>query len=194
MKKVVLIGDSIRLGYEATVKTQLGGLAEIWSPTDNCQHTVNILVNFYTWIQAQQPDILHINAGGWDVRNVIRGQPGNIVPLDHYRANVDRLLALTARHTRAKIIWGTITPVDIPANFNHHAATGHPGRHEGDIEQYNATAIEVARRHGVFINDLYSVVLSAGKSTMLCPDGVHMTDAGYIRLGTAVSSMIRPLL
>lgn len=31
MKRVILIGDSIRMGYEDTVRTELGGLTEIWS-------------------------------------------------------------------------------------------------------------------------------------------------------------------
>ena len=93
MKKLVLIGDSIRMGYEATVRTELAGLADIWTPAENGQHTVNLLLRFYEWVVQQKPDVLHINAGLWDTRNVIRGQPGNIVPLEIYRLNVRRLLA-----------------------------------------------------------------------------------------------------
>ena len=194
MKKVVLIGDSIRLGYEGTVKKELAGQAEVWSPVDNCQHTVNVLLNFWTWIAQQQPDIIHINAGGWDVRNVLRGKPGNLVPLEPYRENVKRLLQLIAQTTQARIIWATITPVDIANNMKHHAATGHPGRTEGDVERYNAAALEVARELGVMINDLHAVVMREGKQNMLCPDGVHMTEQGYEKLGKAVVEKIRGVL
>lgn len=194
MKKVVLLGDSIRLGYESTVKKELAGLAEVWSPTDNGQHTLNLLLNFWSWVQQQQPDILHLNAGLWDVRNVLRGQPDNLVPLDQYRQNLQRLLQLAAQTTRARIIWATTTPVDIAHNMQHHAATGHPGRTEGDVERYNAAALEITTQLGIPVNDLHALVLREGKANMLCPDGVHMTDAGYTLLGHAVAEKIRPLL
>jgi len=35
MKKIVLIGDSIRLGYETYVKEALAGVAEVFSPKEN---------------------------------------------------------------------------------------------------------------------------------------------------------------
>ena len=34
MKKIVLLGDSIRLGYEAYVREALGGVAEFYSPKE----------------------------------------------------------------------------------------------------------------------------------------------------------------
>ena len=37
MKKIVLLGDSIRLGYEAYVREALSGVAEIYAPTENCR-------------------------------------------------------------------------------------------------------------------------------------------------------------
>lgn len=194
MKRVCLIGDSIRMGYEPTVRKELADVAEIFAPTENGQHTVNLLLHFYDWIGQKNPDLVHIAAGAWDVRNVLRGVPGNIVPLEEYRKNVDRLLTLIKQHTHAKIIWALITPMDIPANFKHHEATGHPGRTEGDIERYNAAANEVAKAHNVTINDLYTAVLNEGKAKMVCSDGVHLVPEGYEKLGKIVAQKIRVAL
>lgn len=194
MKRVCLIGDSIRMGYEPTVRKALADVAEVFAPTDNGQHTVNLLLNFYSWVQQKDPDVVHIAAGGWDVRNVIRGVPGNVVPLDHYRQNVARLLSLIKQYTRARTIWATITPMDLAANFASHAATGHPARSEGDIERYNAAAVEVCREQGVAVNDLYDFMKRRDPATLLCPDGVHLHDAGYELLGTVVAGKIRDAL
>jgi lysophospholipase L1-like esterase len=182
MKRVCLIGDSIRQGYEPTVRRELASVADIFAPAENGQHTVNLLLNFYNWIQQKDPDVVHIAAGGWDVRNVVRGEPGNVVPLDHYRQNV------------ARTIWATITPMDMAANFANHAATGHPARTAGDIEQYNAAAVAVCREQGVAVNDLYDVVDGHGPRTLLSPDGVHLDDAGYELLGKLVARKIRETL
>ena len=35
MKAVILIGDSIRMGYQETVREQLGGRAGVWGPAEN---------------------------------------------------------------------------------------------------------------------------------------------------------------
>jgi len=194
MKKVVLIGDSIRMGYQATVRKELDGLADVWSPEPNCQHTVNVLLNFTEWVVKNQPDILHIAAGGWDVRNVLRGVPGNIVPLKHYQENVARLLALSKQVAKDKVIWALITPMNIKQNFDHHAATGHPARTEGDIERYNAAAIEECHKAGVEINDLYHFVETHHPENIRDKDGVHYSEEGYALMGKHVAGIIKKYL
>ncbi|CAN5488990.1 SGNH/GDSL hydrolase family protein [soil metagenome] len=194
MKKIILIGDSIRMGYEATVRAELEGFAEVWAPEPNCQHTVNVLLNFNEWIALRKPDILHIAAGGWDVRNVIRGVPGNVVPLDAYRKNVATLLSLSKQFTKEKVIWANITPIDIAQNFANHAATGHPGRTEGDIALYNAAAIEECRKAGVEVNDLFKLVTDHDPFKLRLPDGVHYTPEGYALLGRQVAGILKKYL
>ena len=43
MKKIILIGDSIRQGYDKYVKMAFEGVAEVYYPTDNCRFTTYIL-------------------------------------------------------------------------------------------------------------------------------------------------------
>ena len=35
MKSVILIGDSIRLGYQGVVRQELAGTAQVWGPAEN---------------------------------------------------------------------------------------------------------------------------------------------------------------
>ena len=43
MKKVVLLGDSIRMNYCKYVKSKLEGIAEVYYPDDNCRFAQNLL-------------------------------------------------------------------------------------------------------------------------------------------------------
>jgi len=192
MKKLVLIGDSIRMGYEATVRTELAGLADIWTPAENGQHTVNLLLRFTEWVVQQKPDVLHINAGLWDTRNVIRGQPGTIVPLEIYRLNVRRLLAY-CKANAAKVIWATMTPIDQAKNLATHAATGIPARQAPDIALYNQAAVEECHAAGVPVNDLHAFIKD-GRENLRSDDGVHYTGDGYAQLGRRVASVLREYL
>ncbi len=63
-------------------------------------------------------------------------------------------------------------------------------RFEADVVAYNAAAAEVAGELGVPVNDLFSLVTQKGRDTLLMPDGVHFTQAGYEFLGEKVASFI----
>lgn len=55
MKRILLLGDSIRLGYEPYARAMLAGTAHVLAPVENCQHTVNHLMNFWNWVAPVQP-------------------------------------------------------------------------------------------------------------------------------------------
>jgi len=42
-KLVVLVGDSIRMGYQAEVATRLADIAEVWGPEENGGNSANLL-------------------------------------------------------------------------------------------------------------------------------------------------------
>lgn len=194
MKRVVLLGDSIRMGYQATVRAELADVAFVWAPGENGQHTVNELLHFWDWVVEQQPDVVHMNAGLWDTRRVVRNVDGNIVPPDMYRANVSRLIQLTRQHTRAKVIWATTTPINEARTRLTHLKSGLSGRAGADVDEYNRLAVDAAKEQGAIINDLHGAVLSAGIDQVLSADGVHFTEAGYELLGKQVAKVIRGVI
>jgi len=75
----------------------------------------------------------------------------------------------------------------------HHERKGFD-RFEADVGAYNAAALEIARRLGVQVNDLFEVVMRSGRDELLQKDGVHFTEAGSKLLGEAVAAAIRGLL
>ena len=69
MKKVVLLGDSIRLiGYGKRVPALLGEEYEVWQPEDNCRwadYTYRMLSDKAAEIEGA--DLVHWNNGHWDI-------------------------------------------------------------------------------------------------------------------------------
>ena len=72
MKKVVLLGDSIRLiGYGQKVAETLKEECEVWQPDDNCRfakYTLRMLFDFQNEIKGA--DVIHWNNGRWDVCDI----------------------------------------------------------------------------------------------------------------------------
>jgi lysophospholipase L1-like esterase len=197
MKTVLLIGDTIRLGYEPAVRAALADCAHVSGPAECGEHTTNLLFRLQAWVLARQPDVVQLNAGHWDTRRVVRGgdEPGNVVPLAAYRDNVARLIAAVRGHTRATVVWATTTPV-LRENYERaqRRLPGGTGKHPDAIRDYNAAACAVARELGATINDLHACALAAGIERVLLPDGIHFTAEGYELLGAHTSAMLRPLL
>ena len=67
MKKVLLIGDSIRKGYDAYTKDKLAGVAEVVYPAENCRFAEYVLRYLPDWAEelhvGEELDVIHWNAG-----------------------------------------------------------------------------------------------------------------------------------
>lgn len=148
MKKVVLIGDSIRMGYQATVRERLSDMAEVWGPDENGANTVNVLVNLRRWVLGRDPDLVHVNCGLHDLKTVYCGGRENVVSLPHCRDNVAKIIRSIREKTHAQVIWATTTPVMYERAHRAHAKGHDFDRYEEDVEAYNRTAVDVASRLG----------------------------------------------
>lgn len=187
--KVVLIGDSIRLGYQETVRRELAGLAEVWAPEENGETSRNVLAHLSTWVLSREPVVVHLNCGLHDVK---RAPDTNelLVPLAEYRANVWQILEQAQQGTQAAVIWATTTPV----NEAWHQAQKSFTRFNVDIRAYNEAAVAIAHPLGIPVDDLFTVVMEAGRDRYLSADGVHFTDEGYELLGKVVADVIKKTL
>ena len=190
MKKIVLLGDSIRLSYEGRVKERLGARANVWSPTENCGHSVSHVFNLRDWYVLTDADVIHFNFGLWDCRRLRRGLDDTLVPVEVFARNLGRIIETIREQTRAVPVWATLTPM-IEALYNgRNPRACDPWRQSGDIERYNEAAMAVARRHGVAINDLYALVKARGEENMINEDGLHYTAEGAHALGDQVAEVI----
>src|SRR5689334_5500403 len=68
LPKIILIGDSIRMGYAPLVAKRLEGKAVVVSHKDNGGDSANVLKNLEEWVLREKPDIVHLNAGLHDLK------------------------------------------------------------------------------------------------------------------------------
>lgn len=186
MKKVILIGDSIRMGYEQTVRVELAETVQVSWAEMNGFDSRNVLAKLDEWAIAPQPDLVHLNCGLHDLKRD-RSAGGFQVPPADYAANVEKILQQLLAHTSAKILWATTTPV----NEHWHRIHKPFDRFEADVQAYNDLAREICGRLGVAVDDLYTFVMQAGRDRYMSPDGVHFTADGYELLGVQVAKSIR---
>jgi isoamyl acetate esterase len=190
MKKLVLVGDSIRLGYQAEVVRQFAGWTLVAGPSENCESSREVLKNAQQWIVREQPDVLHMNCGLHDLRIDPRTMTHN-VPLTEYVSNLEVIFRLLATLPRLTVVWATLTPV-LEARHN---GTRYSIRYEGDVARYDAAARAVALAHGAAINDLHAAVVRHGAEQLLREDGLHFRPEGSNFLATQVVAAVRePLL
>jgi lysophospholipase L1-like esterase len=189
MKSVILVGDSIRMGYRPTVEQLLGDQVQLWAPAENGGTSDNVLAHLDAWVLSRRPDILHLNCGLHDLKTEF-GTTSQAVPLDPYKANLRQIVGRIVEQGTTQLIWATTTPVN---QVWHHARKPFD-RFEADVLAYNDVARQVVSAYGVPINDLYQTMMDAGRDDHLMPDGVHFSPAGYTLLGQAVADAIRTYL
>ena len=175
------------MGYEDTVRRELEGVTDIWSPKENGGNSRNVLANLEKWVISQAPDIVHLNCGLHDLKKEF-GQSEAAVSIEEYRSNVRQIVDLIKSRTQAIIIWAATTPV----NEQWHHENKSFDRFEADVHSYNVAAAHTAKELEVPINDLFTIVECVGKDNILLPDGVHFTPEGYVKLGEAVAQFIKP--
>lgn len=182
--KVVLIGDSIRMGYAPLVAKLLDGKAVVISQSANGEDSGNVLRHLDEWVINEKPDVVHINAGLHDLKLKDRTYQ---VPLGEYQNNLKTILDRIQKETKAKIIFATTTPIVDGLHAQRKAGFD---RFEADVQKYNVAAVSVMKEARVPINDLHLLVENGGTQTLMNSDGTHYTPEGYARLAAAVTNNI----
>jgi lysophospholipase L1-like esterase len=183
---VVLIGDSIRMGYAPFVIEALGDRATVISPEPNGGDSSNVLGHLDEWVISKRPAVVHLNAGLHDLK-LDREKGTYQVPIDEYRANLEAIRERLEAETSARLIFATTTPVDDAR----HRARKPFDRREADVRRYNEAARDVLDRSAFRIDDLHALVTDElDPQTALVADGVHFTEEAYRKLGARVASEI----
>jgi lysophospholipase L1-like esterase/dienelactone hydrolase len=187
LPKVVMIGDSIRLGYAPPVAKRLTGQAVVVSPAANGGDSNNVLKHLDEWIIREKPDVVHLNCGLHDLKQAKKDKLYQ-VDLESYEANLKQIVARLRKDTSATLVFANTTPI---VDERHAKRGANFDRRESDVRRYNETAIAVMRQVGVPVDDLHTIVERAGAEKMLGTDGTHYTTAGYERLADAVADCVR---
>ncbi len=179
---VLIIGDSISMGYTPLVKDLTAERLDVERIKQNGGDSANVLAHLDEWIGGLPIAIVHFNCGLHDLRR--DRKTGSLQqPLDAYVRNLKEIVKRLKERTAAKLIWATTTPV---IDKRHRKVKGFD-RMESDVRAYNAAAMEVVREAGLDVDDLHSAVEKEGMEECICEDGVHMTPKGNLVLAKAVT-------
>ena len=186
--RLLLIGDSIRLGYQGEVARLLAGAVEVVGPGENCRSTADILEHVKPWVfdRLEPGATVHLNAGLHDLRRLEGAGTDPQVAIDAYEESLQRIVDAVATHSACeRLILATTTPVD----DERHAAGGCSNRHDADVQRYNERLRRVAAQAAVDVHDLGEVIRS-DPARYLSDDGVHLTDSGNAAAARSVAAAV----
>ena len=199
MKKLLLLGDSIRMGYDSFVQEKLSGRAEVFFSEDNGRFLQYTLRTLSDWAgRGKWPsdmDIVHWNNGLWDCLHLKANcagcadgeadgdtiKPVNtdqkhifekdpLTPPEFYRYFLVRCYRrIRQLFPRAAVVFATTTGV-----IEEEASWAY--RSNDEIDQYNAIARETLVPLGVKINELGD--FSRKECSPHHRDWVHYNDEG----------------
>ena len=206
--RVLLLGDSISIGYTPFVQEALAGRAEVQRPLkidsegsssgrpENCQGTTHGLTRLEDWLAQDGGgwDVIHVNFGLHDLKRVKPETGGNSNDPTHphqaspsaYRRQL-RIILERLLETDARIVFATTTPVP--------DGELRPHREPADSVIYNRVALDVVRLlrrdHGarLAVNDLFAFVEATDPTIKRLGD-VHFSKDGSRMLGEEVARVV----
>jgi acyl-CoA thioesterase-1 len=180
LPRVLLLGDSISIGYTVPVREALKGKANVHRAPANCGPTTRGLENIDAWIGDSEWDVIHFNWGLHDLK-FIDGK--RQVPLEKYKTNLRRLVERLEK-TGATLIWCSTTPV--PDGVS-------PPRTNDDVLAYNAAAAAIMKQHDIATDDLYAFAQPQLEKIQRKAN-VHFSPEGSNVLGKEVARQIQQAL
>jgi acyl-CoA thioesterase-1 len=194
LPRVLLIGDSISMGYTLDVRKRLEGQANVHRIPANGGPTPNGVANLKPWLGDKKWDVIHFNWGLHDLKFIVGEDKSKLVPaetpgakhqvpLADYEKNLAQLVS-EMKATGAKLIWCSTTPVVAET----------PGRQTEDVLKYNEAAARVMKAAGVATDDLYAYALPRLGDGNQLPKNVHFSPAGSKMLAEKVAAEITAAL
>lgn len=196
LPNVLILGDSISIGYTLRVREQLKGKANVYRPLSkdgtrpaNCSGTTTGVQSIDAWLSVAKWDVIHFNWGLHDLKHVKEAGTNDKSndPNDPTQATLEQyeknLAALTEKiiATGALPIFATTTPVA--------PGTQNPLRVPEAPVRYNAAAVTIMKKQGIRVNDLHALCLPHLEKWQK-PKNVHFRPAGSAALAERVSAVI----
>ena len=192
LPRVLLIGDSISMGYTKDTREMLKGIANVHRPPFNCMHSTYVAENIKDWLGKEKWDVVHFNAGIWDSHFLDKN--GHIVSvkdsindyskvdkirtsLEEYENNLNIILDAIIS-TGAKPVFATTTP--IPKWID---------KQRAHLNSLNEIAKNLMFYKQVQVNDLYNYSLPYLQEWQQT-DRVHFNPLGNKQLAKQVSEEI----
>lgn len=150
LPRVMIVGDSISMGYTIPVREALAGKANVHRVPSNGGPTERGVQYLDRWLGKEHWDVIYFNFGLHDLKwqdaegkYVPPGTGSQVAPLPVYEKNL-RTIVQKLKATKAKVIFATTTPVP----------DGAIGRSDVDRKKYNEVAVKIMNEEGVEVSDL----------------------------------------
>ncbi len=208
LPNVLILGDSISIGYTPFVQEYLKGKANVFRPLfedgkpENCQGTTNGVENIDRWLNSgkksgvsnsgSQWDVIHFNFGLHDIKHVDPVTGKNSQNPKHpqqanrkqYKKNLEFIVE-KLKATGAKLIFATTTPYPDSVEG--------PLRKPGMPQKYNQVAVKIMNKNGILINNLHAFMVPR-MAELQRPNNVHFTEEGSRELAKKVVDRINEVL
>ena len=178
MKKIILLGDSIRLSYQNRVSELLGSDFAVWGPDDNCRfasYTLRMLYDYRE--QLKDADLIHFNCGLWDMCDLFGDGP--FTPIEVYAEQMVRIAKILKTYAPVVIFAATTPPS--PKMWGHDLDR---------VRAYNAAAMAALEPLGILFDDLFTPV-AEDIDRMISEDYLHASPYGVEILANRVADCVK---
>ncbi|MDE0818467.1 MAG: DUF1592 domain-containing protein, partial [Pirellulaceae bacterium] len=183
--KVLIIGDSISIGYTPLVQQLLMDSATVKRVPGNCRFSLHGAEHVKEWVAEGEWDVIHFNFGLWDWYGW--RQDSKATP-ESYGKNLEQIVK-QLKASGAKLIFATTTPPCVEAEHSSQVLVS-----TARAQQFRDTALKVMKANGVTVNDLYGTMLPHLATCQIAVNDVHFKPAGSALLAEKVSASIRKAL
>ena len=183
LPRVLIVGDSISIGYTTRVRKHLDGVANVHRPKTNCRWSAFGDEHIEEWVGDSKWDVIHFNFGLWDWygwKQEVKATP------ETYAKSLESIVLKIRKKTNAKLIFGVTTPPCITAERNAKIVVT-----EERAKEFNQAALEVMAKHKVGINNLYELIGKKRAQLQKGENDVHYTEEGRDLLGAQVAKRIQ---
>ncbi len=198
LPNVLILGDSISIGYTPFVQEFLKGRVNVFRPMlengkpENCAGTTNGMENIDRWLGGKKWDIIHFNFGLHDIKHVDPVTGENSQNPKHpqqanriqYKKNLEFIVE-KLKATGAKLIFATTTPYPDSVEG--------PLRKPGMPQKYNRIAVKIMNKNGILINNLHAFMVPR-IAELQRPNNVHFTEEGSREMAKKVVERIKEIL
>ena len=187
VKTVLVVGDSISIGYTPVLEKSLAPDIVVTHIPENGGSTVRGVEKIEKWLDNKQWDVILFNFGLHDLVHKDQDNKYDVngkiaVTLDEYKSNLEIIVG-KLKETTSTLIFVTTTVV--PENSS--------GRKVEDPAKYNAVALEVMKKNHIQVVDLYTASLTVHPQNSK-PGNVHYSPEGYDLLAQPLIKAIKAAL
>ncbi|MFC1497932.1 SGNH/GDSL hydrolase family protein [Verrucomicrobiota bacterium] len=186
LPRILIIGDSISMGYTPQVIQKLKGKAIVQHNTGNAGPTMRGIDDIEKWLGNTKWDIIQFNWGLWDMYGWKYNKHDRTPSA--YEKRLDTLV-VQLKKTGSRLIWATTTPA-CPEPEKKSKVKIDPTTES----EYLAAAERVMKKHNIRINDLHALIAPELAQYARANNDVHFTKAGYGKLAEQVADTIEQLI